>query len=280
MRWHTLALCAAAVTISGPAMATGEASLRGALDAWRNGNHELVRGVFSRPRGSCQRAFKEVRDQSDCMLLVALHVHGTKAFCLRELEHAQAVLKGIREAGTVDPTNAAPLLREIDVLLQAEYEHGGAARYLDPKIKVPLRTTRKLIRQLRPMDDEAATLLDARLFDAFGKESEALEMYGALAPHGAPGGAKPSSTFVVRHFNWFYGKALLNDGDARGALAAAERQFAVAPDMSTSYQLKIDALRDTGQRKKAEIMRDTAYNTFNKCFRFAPEDALPSSDSP
>ena len=113
-----------------------------------------------------------------------------------------------------------------------------------------------------------SALMDARFHQAFGKTDAAIEKYAALAPHGVAGGARPTSAFVEQQYNAYYAQALLRKGDSAAALRLVESQEQIAPQLPSTYSLRIKFLEGQGDRQGVSRARSTAFERFPTCFRF------------
>ncbi|MGB0750910.1 MAG: hypothetical protein ACPGQI_03085 [Gammaproteobacteria bacterium] len=252
----TATWCAASTLTDGLAMA-------------RSGDYVGAMRTFNTAPGSCVGAFSTKRDRSDCVLLRTLLGAGIKAFCARGLQDAQATYDGIQHAIEIDSSNTQARVAELQVLLEAEAQFGGASVFLDASIDNPRQRALDRLTELRTDAPQDADLLEAQFNAVFLNKRASLKRFAALGPHGVAGGAKATSEFVATQFNALYGQLALALGQIDVAKLAALRQEQAAPRQPTTYLLAINVADATGQREDVARLRRQAREHYGDCDRFA-----------
>ena len=235
----------------------------------RAGDHVGAIHVFNTAPKTCATAFVSNRDRSDCVLLRTLLGAGIKAFCARGLQDAQATYDGIQHAIEIDSSNTQARVAELQVLLEAEAQFGGASVFLDASIDNPRQRALDRLTELRTDAPQDADLLEAQFNAVFLNKRASLKRFAALGPHGVAGGAKATSEFVATQFNALYGQLALALGQIDVAKLAALRQEQAAPRQPTTYLLAINVADATGQREDAARLRRQAREHYGDCDRFA-----------
>ena len=164
----------------------------------RAGDYVGAMRTFNTAPGSCATAFSTKRDRSDCVLLRTLLGAGIKAFCARGLQDAQATYDGIQHAIEIDSSNTQARVAELQVLLEAEAQFGGASVFLDASIDNPRQRAADQLAELRKDAQQDAGLLEAQFTVVFADKRACTLTVCSTWPAWGGGGAK--SHFRVRRY--------------------------------------------------------------------------------